>query len=109
QGPLSGVQETVVRDVVRERMPEGVLLVGEAARLVEESCGLQMRQLPVQLTLGYVGDLAQQPDVDVSTDHRGALQKALLFERQPIDAGGEQPTNRVSPRAAKAFIRDRGM
>src|SRR5437867_3572850 len=83
------VEETAVRDLVRERMLEGVLEVREQTRLIEELGGLEVSKTPAELRLGKVGNPFEQCHRDVFADSGGRLQEDLLVRRKAIDASSQ--------------------
>src|SRR5262245_53111256 len=82
------LQEAAVRDLVRERMLERVLDLGEESRLVQELGGLQPCQTLAQLALAQVSDGFKQVERHVLADDRGGLQQTLVLRVEAINAGG---------------------
>src|SRR5215813_8059551 len=66
-------QQAPVRDLMRERVLEGVFEIREEARLVEELGGLQPPERPAQPLLGQLSDCLQEPEGHVLADDRGRL------------------------------------
>lgn len=66
--------------IVRKRVLERVLQVGEEARLVEEFRCLKMAETASQLILSQAGDTLQERQGHVLADHGGRLQQALLLD-----------------------------
>ena len=66
-----------VGDLVGERVLEGVLEVGEEARLVEELRGLEAREALAELLLRPLGDRLEQRERHVLADHGGRLEQPL--------------------------------
>ena len=60
QHPPPLLQEAAVGHLVRQGVLEGVFVLGEQARLVEELGRLQVRQAAVQRRLGQLGNGLQQ-------------------------------------------------
>ena len=56
QHPPPLLQETAVGHLVRQGVLEGVLALGEEARLVEELGRLEVRQAAMERLLGQLGD-----------------------------------------------------
>ena len=54
------LEEAAVRDLVRQRVAEGVLEVGEQVRLVQELGGPQMLEPLAQLLVALAGDLLEE-------------------------------------------------
>ena len=81
------LQEAAVRHLVRERMLERVLRIGEKARLVEELGGPKVRELPAHLVFGDVRDGVQEVEGHILADDGGALEEALVLRGESIDAG----------------------
>ena len=65
---------------------EGVVPLGEEARLVEELGRLQVRQAAMERLLGQLGNGLQQGQGHLGADDGGGLQQALVLRRQPVDA-----------------------
>ena len=76
-----------------ERVPEGVLDIGEKPRLVEELVGLQPSQRATKVVGADVAHLTQQRERDVLPDHRRVLQEPLQLVGQSVDASGEHSLN----------------
>jgi hypothetical protein len=74
---------------VGEGVLEGVLVLQEEARFIEELGRLEMREATMQRRLGPLGDGLQQGQRHVGADDGGGLEQALLLGEQAIDARGE--------------------
>jgi hypothetical protein len=86
QGALLVVEQAPVRDVVGERVLEGVLEVRKEPGLVEELCSLKVGELGAHLGLRRVGDGQEQRHGHVLADDRGRLEQSLGLGRQAVDA-----------------------
>ena len=86
QHPPPLLQQAAVGHLVGEGVLEGVLALGEEARLVEELGGLQVREAAVQRLLGQLGNGLQQRQGHLGANDGGGLEQALLLRRQPVDA-----------------------
>ena len=83
-------QEASVRDLVHERVLEGVLEIRIEAGLVQELGGLQRFEAAAQGLFGHLGDRLEQGEWHVlAADDRGKLQEALVVGRQTVDARRE--------------------
>ena len=80
------LQQAAVGHLVGEGVLEGVLELGEEARLVEELGRLEVREAAVQRRLGQLGNGLQQRQGHLRADDGGGLEQALLLRRQPVDA-----------------------
>ena len=87
QRPPSLLQETAVGHLVGERVLEGVGVLREEARLVQELGRLEVRQAAVQRLLGQFGNGLQQGHGHLQANDRRRLQQPLLLGRQAVDAG----------------------
>jgi hypothetical protein len=74
-------QEAPVGHLVRQGMLEGVLRLGEQARLVQELRGLEVRQATVQGRLRQVDNGPQQGKGHVRANHRSGLKQAFVLWR----------------------------
>ena len=86
QRPPPLLEQAAVGHLVRQGVLEGVVLLGEEPRLVEELGRLQVRQTAVQRRLGQLGNGLQQGQRHLRADDRGRLQEPLLLGRQAVDA-----------------------
>ena len=83
QGAPPLLEQAAVGDLVRERVLEGVLEVGEQARLVEELRGLQVRRARGAAPRSGSSAMAwSSGERHVLADHRGRLEQALVLGRQ---------------------------
>ena len=80
------LKEAPVGHLVGQGVLEGVLDVGEQARLVEELGGLEPGEALGQRVGGSSGDACEHGHWDVGADHRGGLEQRLVLWRQPVDA-----------------------
>jgi hypothetical protein len=85
QRPAALVEQRGIGHVVGEGVLERVLEVGEEAALVEELRCLEMREAPPELIVGELGDVLEQREGHIATDHRRRLEQALVVRRQAID------------------------
>src|SRR6267143_3369675 len=81
--PPTLLQEAAVRDLVRQRVLEGVLEIRVEAGLVEELRGLQAVEPWAERLIREVGDRLKQRDRYVLADDGGRLQKALVVLSEP--------------------------
>ena len=86
QHPPPLLEQTAVGHLVGQGVLEGVLALGEEARLVEELGRLEVRQAAVQRLLGQLGNGLQQGQGHLRANDRGGLEQALLLRRQAVDA-----------------------
>ena len=94
QGPAAFLEQRAVGHLVGEGVLEGVLLLGEHLRLVQELGRLQVGQAAMEIQPFRDSHGLQQRARHVLADHRGDLQQALLLRRQTIDAGGQHRLHR---------------
>ena len=80
------LQQAAVRDLVRERVLEGVLEVRKQPRLVEELGGLQAVEPAAERLVRQLGDRLEQRERHVLADDGGDLQQALVLRGEPVDA-----------------------
>src|SRR5262249_34109575 len=88
------VQQTGVRDLVRQRVLEAVFELREETRLIEEFSGLETPETATQIALLLPKESLEQRHRDVFADDGARLQHAPLVRRQAIDAPGEQHLHR---------------
>src|SRR5882672_10879292 len=67
------LQQTAVRDLVRERVLEGVFEIRRQSRLVNELGGLQVVQSATQRLVRQLGDRPEQREGHILADDRGRL------------------------------------
>ena len=92
--PSSRLEQTRVGDLVRQRVLEGVLDVGEEASLIEELDAPQVCEPSSERVLFQAGRGLKEDEGDVLADHGRGLQEAFLLRRQSVDPGGEHGLNR---------------
>src|SRR5205807_3764437 len=68
------LEQAPVRDVVRERMLEGVLEVRKRSGLIEKLGDLQVVESAMKRFVGQVGDRLEKRERHVLADDRGDLQ-----------------------------------
>ena len=76
------LEQTAVRDLVRERVLEGVLEIRIEPRLVEELGGLQVVESATERLVRQLGDRLQQRERHVLADDGGDLEQALVLRRR---------------------------
>jgi hypothetical protein len=81
QRPPPLLEEAVVGHFVGEGVLEGIGMLREEARFVEEFSGLKLPQTPVQRLLGRIGNGVQQGPGHLGANHGGGLQQALVLRR----------------------------
>jgi len=86
QGAASLVEKALIGDLVREGVLEGVLDLGEQARLVDELGPLKPGP---KLILCQIGDGMEQRRRHILANDGGDLQQALVFWSEAIDARGQ--------------------
>src|SRR5712675_1315420 len=82
-------QHRAVRDLLRERVLEGVLDLSYRRLLVDELRKLQRGEWRRELIVGLARHRAYQAEPELLANHRDRLQEVLLGRRQPIDARGQ--------------------
>ena len=88
------LQKPAVRDVLGERVREGVLRVRIEPGLVEELGRPQVVESTTERLVRQVGDRLEQRERDVLADDGGGLQQMLVLREQPIDARREHHLDR---------------
>src|SRR5260370_11777161 len=83
------MEESAIDDFMRERMLEGVLEVGEAARFVEKLGRLKVTQPATEHLLVLVRDRLEEGKGDVLPDDRGSLEEPFSLGGQAVDARGQ--------------------
>src|SRR5260370_12786107 len=83
------MEESAIDDFMRERMLEGVLEVGEAARFVEKLSRLEVTQPATERLLVLVRDRLEEGKGEVLPDDRGSLEEPFLLGGQTVDARGQ--------------------
>jgi hypothetical protein len=86
QYPPSFLEHTAIGYLVREGVLEGVLVLREEARFVEEFGRLQVRQAAMQRRLMQFGNGLQQGQGHLCADDSSSLEEALRLRRQTVDA-----------------------
>jgi hypothetical protein len=84
--PSTLLQQSAVRDLVRESMLEGVLEIRIEARLVKELGGLEVIEPTAERLVRHLGDRLEQRERNVPADDRGDLEKMLVLRGEPVDA-----------------------
>ena len=80
------LEHTAIGDLVRQGMLEGVLVLREESRLVEELGRLEVRESAMQCRLGHLGNRLQQGQRDLRTNDGGGLEEALRLGGQAVNA-----------------------
>src|SRR5713226_3556325 len=84
--PAAVVQYGCVGDVMRQRMTERVLRLGEQACLVKELCGPKMRESATERLVRELGDRLEQRERYVLADDGGRLEQTFVLREEPVDA-----------------------
>jgi hypothetical protein len=92
--PPSLLEQRSVGHLLGEGVLEGVLVLGEEARLVEELGRLEMRDTTMQRVLGRLGHGLKEGEGHLGANDCHRLQHTLLLGRQPVDAGGQHRLHR---------------
>jgi hypothetical protein len=79
QHPPPLLEQPPIGHFMREGVLEGVGLVGEEARLVQELGGLEVRQAVVKRHLREFGNGLEHGHGDLGANHGSGLQQALFF------------------------------
>jgi hypothetical protein len=85
QCPSPFLEQRFVGHLLGEGVLEGVLPLGEEARLVEELGPLELGQIAVQRLLREVGDGLEQGQGHLVADDRGRLEEVFALRRQAVD------------------------
>src|SRR5262249_27229986 len=88
------LEDTPIGHLVGEGMLEGVLALGEKARLIEELSGLYVGKAAVEALRGHLDDGLQQGQWYFMANHGGSLQEALGLGWQPVNACGKHSLHR---------------
>src|SRR5260370_17359651 len=91
--------ESAIDDFRRERMLEGVLEVGEAARFVEKLGRLKVTQPATEHLLVLVRDRLEEGKGDPLPDDRGSLDAPFSLVWQAVDAPAQNALHRPAPTA----------
>ena len=86
EGAAPGIEHALVRDLVRQRVLEGVFDVRDDSGLVDELGGLQGGEPPAQRLGLLVADRLQKAEWKALADDRRHFQNVLLLDGQPVDA-----------------------
>src|SRR5262245_43548195 len=78
------LQQAAVRDLVGERVLEGVLDIRVEPGLVDEFAGPEVVESTMQRFVLKSGDRPEQDQKHVLADDRGDLQEALVFRWKPV-------------------------
>jgi hypothetical protein len=79
------LEQRLVGHLLGEGVLEGVLDVGEQARLIEELRRLEVSQTTIQRLVGQVRNGLEQRQRHLGTHHRRRLQETLLLGWQSVD------------------------
>ena len=88
------LQKRLIRDLLGQRVLEGVLEVGRRAGLVQEFGRLERRETATQVVDRAVDDGLENGEGHVPPNHRGGLEEILLILGEPVDPGGENRLDR---------------
>ena len=99
------VEEAPVGHLMRERVLEGVLEVGEQARLVKKLGRLKVTQPATERLLVLVRDRLEEGKGEVLPDDRGSLEEPFLLEGQAVDARGQNRLYRAGHEAPRQAVR----
>jgi hypothetical protein len=80
------LEQRLIGHLLGEGVLEGILDVGEEARLIEEFGGLQMCEAQAQRRLRHLGNGLEKHQGHLHANDRGGLEKLFLLRRQPIEA-----------------------
>src|SRR5437016_1428497 len=80
------VEQSAVRDLVRQRVRERVLDLREELRLVDELRGAQAIEAPTEGFIRQLGNLLKDGQRDVIAHDGGRLQETLVLRSEAIDA-----------------------
>src|SRR6266851_3012376 len=80
------LQQSTVRDVVSERVLEGIFAIREEPGLVKKLGGLKVVESAPERLVRQLGDRLEQREWHLLADGGGGLQEALVFWEEPIDA-----------------------
>ena len=84
----------MIRDLLGQRVLEGVLQIGRHAGLVQEFGSLERRETATQVVDRPVDDGLENGEGHIPPDHRGGLEEILLILGEPVDPGGENRLDR---------------
>src|SRR2546426_2659592 len=90
KGAATIAEEAAVRDLVGQRVLEGVLEVGKELDLVQEVCSLQQGEATSELVRRKVGNRLKHLERHVCPDDRGCLEHGLFLGAQAVNPGGEE-------------------
>ena len=95
------LQHAAVRDLVGQRVLEGVLEIREEARLVQELGRLEVSEPVSKAALEHIDDSLQERERHVLSDDGGRLQQPLVLGGQPVDARRQ---DRLSRRRDRPYL-----
>ena len=104
QPPPPLQQETVVRDLVRQGVLEGVCRLGEQAGFIQELRRLEVRQALLEMRLRLLGQHLQEREGHVHPDHRRDLEQPFGHQGQPIHARSQHRLHRLGHRARSVWL-----
>src|SRR5262249_24347191 len=88
------VEQSAIRHLVRQRMRERVLDLGEELRLIEELRGAQPIEPPAEGLVRELGDVLKDRTRNVVADDGGRLQQALVVRSEAVDTRRQHGLNR---------------
>jgi hypothetical protein len=80
------LEQRLIGHLLGEGVLEGVLYIGEEARLVEKLSRLQMGEAQAERLLRHVGYGLQEREGHLRANDRGGLQELFFLRWQPVDA-----------------------
>ena len=83
--PSPLLQQSAIGHLLGEGVLEGVLYIGEEARLVEKLGRLQMSKAQAERLLRHVGYGLQEREGHLRANDRSGLQELSLLRWQPVD------------------------
>ena len=84
--PSPLLQEAAVRDLMRERVREGVLEIRIEPGLIDELGGLQVVESATEHLVREISDRLEQRQRHVLADDGGDLQQTFVLRGEPVDA-----------------------
>jgi hypothetical protein len=94
EGAPPVLEQAAVRHFVGQGVLEGVLEIGKQAHLVEKLASLERRETVPQDILGHLGNGLENRKGHILADDCGRLEKAFLFDREPVDPSGQDRLDR---------------
>jgi hypothetical protein len=79
------LEQRLVGHLLGKGVLEGVLVLGEEARLVQELGSLQMGEAQAEQLLRPLGNSLQERQGHLVADDSGGLEERFLLRRQPVD------------------------